>query len=103
MRINVRGGTARDDDPSLCLTCRFGKVAHGVTLTEHIVYCSQLESRITFKVTSCSEYLDRGHPSLWHMEDIAWILRTNARRQTIGFVRAKDLRPKERLLIDDDD
>jgi hypothetical protein len=102
MRINVRGGTVRETDPPLCLTCRFAKVAHGTSSRDSIVYCSQLESRVTFKVTSCSAYADCAHPSLWHMEDIAWILRTDAKRNRIGFVRAKDLPVKERLTIDED-
>lgn len=77
--------------------------AAAATEDPDIVHCSQLENRVTFKVTSCSEYLDRRHASLWHMEDIAWVLRTDPKRNTIGFVRAKDLRPKERLVIEDDD
>jgi hypothetical protein len=38
------------------------------------------------------------------MEDIAWVLRTDARRRQIGFVRAKDLKVVDRhILIDDDE
>jgi len=36
------------------------------------------------------------------MEDIAWVLRTDAKRQRVGFVHAKELRPKERYVISDE-
>lgn len=64
--------------------------------------CSRLDTRITFPVTSCTDYLHRQHPSLWHMEDIAWVLRTDTKRNTIGFVRAKDRPRREQILLDDD-
>jgi hypothetical protein len=43
------------------------------------------------------------HPSLWHMEDIAWVLRTDAKRRAIGFVRAKDPKLADRHVLDDDE
>jgi hypothetical protein len=103
MRIKIHGGTARHDEPSLCLTCRFVKVAQGPRCRDKIVPCSQLEAPVTFKVVSCTEYVHRRHPSLWHMEDIAWVLRTDAKRRAIGFVRAKDLKLTERHVLSDDD
>jgi len=104
MKIKIRGGTARESDPSLCLSCRFAKVVQGQRANDQIVECGQLQDRVTFQVTSCSEYVNHQHPSLWHMEDIAWILRTDARRRQIGFVRAKDLKVVNRhILIDDDE
>lgn len=101
MKIKVRGGTARESDPSLCLSCRFAKVVQGQRSRDEIVECGQLEVRVTFKVTSCSEYVNHQHPSLWHMEDIAWILRTDAKRGQIGFVRSKDLKLADRHVLDD--
>jgi hypothetical protein len=32
-------------------------------------------------------YSDRSMPSLAHMADIAWILRTDVKRHQVGFVR----------------
>lgn len=52
--------------------------------------------------TPCTEYLNRNHPSLYHMEDIAWVLRTNAKRNQIGFVRSKHLKLKERVFFDEE-
>jgi hypothetical protein len=36
------------------------------------------------------------------MEDIAWVLRTDPKRNRIGFVRSKDLKPKERVYFDEE-
>ena len=75
----------------------------GQRANDQIVECGQLDARVTFKVTSCSQYVHHQHPSLWHMEDIAWVLRTDARRRQIGFVRAKDLKITERHFLSDDE
>jgi len=37
------------------------------------------------------------------MEDVAWVLRSDERRKQIGFVRARDLRPRERYVLAEDD
>ena len=102
VKIKVHGGTASDGDPSLCLNCRYASIVQGTSAKDHIIRCSKIESRVTFRVTSCTEYLHRQHPSLWHMEDIAWVLRTDAQRKQIGFVRGKDLAVRHRLIADDD-
>jgi hypothetical protein len=36
------------------------------------------------------------------MEDIAWVLRTDARRKSIGFVQARELKPLQRHVLTDD-
>jgi hypothetical protein len=106
MRLKIRGGTARDDEPSLCLTCRHATIIRGKNLRDEIIECGLLyreDSRMTFPVTSCSGYSDRRHPSLRQMEEIAWVLRTDRGKRRIGFVPARELRPKERYVLDDDD
>jgi len=54
-------------------------------------------------VISCSGYSDRRQPSLREMEEIAWVLRTDARRNRVGFVQARDLKPQERYVLPDPD
>ena len=54
MKIRIQGGTARHDEPPLCTTCRHSKIASGVRANEEIVECRELETRVTFKVTTCS-------------------------------------------------
>jgi hypothetical protein len=40
MRVKIRGGTASNGEPSLCLTCRFATVVKGASLRDEIVECS---------------------------------------------------------------
>lgn len=105
MRFKIQGGTVRHGEPSLCLTCRHATVVQGPSLQDRIVECSQLSSglsRVPFPVTSCTEYSDRRQPSLREMEDVAWVLRTDPRRNQIGFVQARDLKPRERYVLPGD-
>jgi hypothetical protein len=106
MRIKIRGGTARDDEPSLCLTCRHATIIRGRNLRDEIIECGLLyrdDSRITFPVAYCSGYSDRRQPTLREMEEMAWVLRTDRRNRLIGFVPARNLRRKERHVLEDDD
>jgi hypothetical protein len=105
MRVKIQGGTVRHGEPSLCLTCRHATVAQGPGLQDRIVDCARLSSRdarIPFPVCSCSAYSDRRHPTVHEMEDIAWVLRTDARRKSIGFVQGRDLKPIQRYVLSDD-
>ena len=68
--------------------------------------CDRLSSGhdlVPFPVTSCSGYSDRRLPSIREMEEIAWILRTDASRKHIGFIQARDLKPRERYVLPDED
>jgi hypothetical protein len=58
--------------------------------------------RISFKVTSCTDYEDEREPSYHELAAKAWILRPATRRRAAGFVRAADLDAKEarRLFMD---
>jgi len=106
MQIKVRGGTVASGEPPLCATCRYATVIKRRSLREEIVECSQLadgHGRITFPVTHCTKYLHRNHPSLYEMVSIAWVLRTDASRRHIGFVRSRDLEPGERFVLPGDD
>jgi hypothetical protein len=99
MRLKIQGGTARYGEPSLCLTCRYATIIRGPGLRDRIVDCGRLmngPARIRFPVNFCTAYSDKRQPSLHEMEDIAWVLRTDARRTRIGFVHARDLKPRER-------
>ncbi len=106
MRVKIRGGTAGNGEPSLCLTCRFATIVKGASLRDEIVECSQLSygrNRVTFPVTLCSEYSDRGQPSLQAMEEIAWVLRSDPKKNQIGFVKRSELTRRERFVLDDDE
>lgn len=105
MRIKIQGGTVQNGQSSLCHTCRHATVVRGARLRDEIVECAVLgyrQNRVTFPVTTCSDYVSRQHPSLREMEEIAWILRTDAKRHRVGFVPSKELKPKDRFVFEED-
>ncbi|HUE87876.1 MAG TPA: hypothetical protein VMO26_17525 [Vicinamibacterales bacterium] len=105
MRLKINGGTANHTEPSLCLTCRHATVVRGRTLGDEIIECGYLSGpnrRMAFPVTFCNAYVDRTHPTVREMEEIAWVLRTDAKRNQVGFVRASDLKPKDRFVLTDE-
>ena len=104
MRIKIRGGPPATVNP-LCLTCRCATVVKGASLRDEIVERSQLSygrNRITFPVTMCTEYSDRRQPSLRAMEEIAWVLRSDPKKNEVGFVKHTQLTRRERFELDDD-
>src|SRR6266513_2236270 len=101
MRLK-RGGTANHGDPSLCQTCRFATIIKGRRLRDEIVECDRLShanNRITFSVSTCSGYADRRHASIHEMEEIAWILRSDPKKNTVGFVKASELKLRDRFVL----
>ena len=106
MRIRIRGGTASNGEPSLCLTCRFATIVKGAGLRDEIIECSQLSSgrnRVTCPVNLCTAYSDRRQPSLRAMEEIAWVLRSDPKKNEIGFVKRTELTRRERFVLDDEE
>lgn len=104
MLIKVNGGTPVNGDESLCETCVHSRITKGRRLDEELVLCeaSTLQSiRITFKVTSCTEYMDAREPSYHELLEHAWILKPGSTRRPAGFVRASELRYDERALPPD--
>jgi len=105
MRIKIQGGTVQNGESSLCHTCRYATIVRGARLRDEIVNCSVLgyrNNRVTFPVTSCSDYVSRQHPSVREMEEMAWILRTDAKRTRVGFVPSKRLKPRDRFVLEED-
>ena len=98
MRVRVEGGTPLHEGDSLCETCRWSRIIRGRTLDEEIVHCDAshlVPMRITFKVTSCSDYSDSRVPSYHELVQQAWILRPATKRRRAGFVRGSDLEYRE--------
>jgi hypothetical protein len=95
MRIKIHGGTPVHDDDSLCGSCRNSRVTRGRSIDEEIVMCEASPSstvRVTFKVTSCSDYMDYRVPTYFDLLQQAWILRPQSGKRPAGFVRASELR-----------
>jgi hypothetical protein len=103
MRLKIQGGTANHGEPPLCHTCRHATVIKGPSLRDEIVECGRLSdrSRIPFHVLTCSGYLDKRQVSIRDMEEIAWVLRSDARRKQVGFVPAKQLKPRDRYVLEE--
>ena len=98
MRIKVYRGTVPNDRDSLCDTCRYSRITRGRRIDEEIVICDASHiraTRITFKVTSCSDYNDQTQPTYFELMQQAWILQPASRKRQAGFVRASDLRDEE--------
>ena len=87
MRLRVHGGTPDHGEPTLCHTCRWATIVRGRSVSHEIIKCSEILGRVPFAVTSCTEYNDRRRPSRTDLEDIAWVLRTDSKTRTIGFVK----------------
>ena len=102
MRVSIRGGTVNNGDPSLCSSCRYALVVKGARLGDEIVRCNALGGqRLRFPVTSCSAYENRAQPTLWQMEEIAWVLRSSPRGKKVGFVEARKLGDDERHVLEE--
>ena len=104
MRVKIHGGTADHGAPSLCTTCRFATILRGARLNQELVECDRLSypaQRVPFPVVQCTSYSDRRRASLREMEEDAWILRTDAHRNRIGFVRSSKLEDKDRFVLDE--
>lgn len=101
MRVKVQGGTASNDETPLCVTCRYATIIKGARLQDEIIQCGELyhRSRITFPVLACSAYSDKRRPSVREMEEIAWILRSDSRKNTVGFVPSRSLKPRDRYVL----
>jgi hypothetical protein len=99
MRLNVRNGTVRHDEASLCNTCRFSTIVRGRSADEEIVQCQATGGMrpmmIRFKVTFCSSYFDARLPSYIQMLEEAWILQPASKKRRAGFVKGADLQPEE--------
>lgn len=104
MHVKIHGGTASGDESPLCATCRYATVIKGARLRDEITRCTEYHPArdIPFPVLSCSAYSDRRRPSIREMEDIAWVLRSDAKKNTIGFVQPKDLKPGERYNLSEE-
>lgn len=98
MRVRIQGGTPRHDASNLCESCRWSHVIRGRTLDEEIVHCDashMVPVRVTFKVTSCSDYADNRVPSYGELVEQAWILRPGTKHRAAGFVRGSELEEQE--------
>lgn len=85
-------GTPKFDGNSLCKSCSYSVHLRGEKLSEEIIQCQAIDSRITFKVTSCNNYKKSGGTPLPEMYNMAWKIATDKKGKTIGFASPKEFR-----------
>jgi hypothetical protein len=102
MRMKIHGGTALNDEKSLCSRCRFATIVRGRTLDEEIIHCQSITTRgmrVAFKVTSCTSHSDVDQPTYMQLLEDAWILKPASKRRPAGFVKHSELKAEEMQLI----
>ena len=95
-KLKILNGTRSSTAPRLCDTCQSGLVRKGAAESDERIYCLIMERDLDTRVVECNWYVDRTLPSLRDMKQIAWVLRTDSKRQAIGFVRAKEWERKHK-------
>ncbi len=89
-RLKIMRGTRSSHAPRLCDTCQCGLVRRGASESDEHIHCTVTEREVRTRVVECNRYIDRTRATLWDMQQIAWVLRTDSKHQAIGFVRAKE-------------
>lgn len=88
--LKVLKGTRSSAGPRLCDSCASGVVRRGAAESDERIYCRTIERDVRTRIVECSSYIDRTRPSLWDMQQIAWVLEVDSKRQRIGFLRSHD-------------
>jgi hypothetical protein len=73
-------------------------IIRGRSRDEEIIACNRSirsSFRITFPVTSCSDYTDGRLPSMYQLMENAWILRKGSKRRAAGFIHGRELKIEE--------
>jgi hypothetical protein len=85
-------------DLGLCALCAHAEIVSGDTEMQRAVGCTNLvratQRQIRWPVRSCSGYEERGKPSQFELERIAWILEVK-RGKRIGFASPLERRRKK--------
>lgn len=85
----IYGGTPAGNE-SRCDTCVYSRIIRGYAESEKITICDRLYEpmRVPFKVSECSDYVNKCLPSIEAMEAIAWYIRPKSSDSRAGFVVA---------------
>ena len=98
--LKVEDGTTMSGD-SPCKTCRYGVKIRGVG-NQLIRGCSNYAIAsdgmkiLPFEVAECNQYINKCVPTLAEMEELAWIVKTDAKKNGIGFMSPEDSRRIEK-------
>lgn len=86
--MSLRLKTQPDPSAHLCRRCRLGRVAENESgrISSTCSYGDSSRSKsIDFVVTQCSQFDNKSVPSVWDMEQLAWIITTNSTGKATGF------------------
>lgn len=102
MRLQVRGGTSKADEPSLCLSCcHYSEVRddkNGIWRDCNYIDLRQFPGKqLPARVTYCSSFYKKNVATLQEMKLIAWELKTDGHRRKIGFHAPGSLTQSEKL------
>lgn len=85
--INMRNGTAVGQE-SLCRNCRHAHIQSGYADSEEEVRCGFFHQRprlVLFAVSLCSDFLDKLSPTLYEMQQIAFVIDVKKGNGRTGF------------------
>ena len=88
----VYGGTPLGAG-SRCDTCVYSRIIRGYAESEKITMCDRIFEPfiVPFKVSECSDYIDKRLPEIEAMEEVAWIIRSKSAGSRAGFVTVAEL------------
>lgn len=91
---------------SLCESCYCAHIMKGDAESEKITLCNASYNKpieVPFrKITECSKYEERGKPSLFEMQKVAYVMITDPRGKPIGFKSNLEFRKQSGLDRDDE-
>ncbi|MDE2098309.1 MAG: hypothetical protein KGL39_13735 [Patescibacteria group bacterium] len=84
----AKGMATPDGCVDLCRTCKYGLTMTGHGQMEQARFCNfpTMPVRVYFRLTDCSRYYPATLPWKAEMEEVAWLLRSDEQRRTVGFV-----------------
>ena len=84
-KIRMSGKTS-SDSTHLCLTCTYGQVIK-FSNNEEQTFCFRGgdKLKILSNVVQCTDYYNRGLPSIRSLYETAFIITTDPKKNTIGF------------------
>lgn len=85
----------REGIGTLCDTCKSSVIMRGPG-GEQAVYCRVLERPLEFPVLDCNKYRDLKQLDHYEMEDMAWLLITEAKHgQKVGFYSPQERKKRD--------
>ena len=84
-----RGMATGNSTVDLCQMCAHARIASGHSFSERMVHC-QAFGHVPFRVADCNGFYPSNAPTIYDMEQVAWMLVTKKAGREVGFVSAKE-------------